>query len=311
MTVTTARRPAWQLLGKDVNGAMTASEAIALGGLDWDVAVTDEPITSRAHDGGLLTKPNKYLSYRTDTNVAFGVVGKGYTPVQNREAFTILDNIVDESGAHYETVGVIDGGARQFVAMRLPNDILVGGHDPVGLYLLGWNSHDGSTSFGLSITPTRIWCTNQIPSLIRSKATVKLRHTKNVANGLLQARDALGVTFAAVDEFSAAAEKLVATPMDKRQYVSFVNKLVPMGETKAGRTTAAKRREALYGMWGSPSNENIKGTRWAAYNAVTEWAQWEQGVRSGKGLSGEELRATRTITGANDRLGRKALALLK
>jgi hypothetical protein len=46
-----------------------------------------------------------------------GVVGRGYTPIQNEEHADLLD----ESGAHFETAGSIKGGRHVLLTMKLPD----------------------------------------------------------------------------------------------------------------------------------------------------------------------------------------------
>jgi len=44
--------------------------------------------------------------------------------------------------------------------MRLPDTMLIGGIDPVDLYIVACNSHDGTSAFRLLISPVRVVCGN-------------------------------------------------------------------------------------------------------------------------------------------------------
>ena len=60
-------------------------------------------------------------------HLGFGVVGEQYVPVQNEELCELLDAVVDEGGAHFETAGSLRGGRQVFVSMKFPAGIKVGG----------------------------------------------------------------------------------------------------------------------------------------------------------------------------------------
>ena len=82
-----------------------------------------------------------------------------------------------------ETAGVIDGGRRVFVTMRMPLPIRINtaADDIVNMYLIAQNSFDGSGNLQIAITPIRQWCSNQI-AMIFKKAPYKIsfRHTRYI-----------------------------------------------------------------------------------------------------------------------------------
>ena len=45
---------------------------------------------------------------------------RDYVPFQNEACCDLLNALVDESGAHFETAGSMRGGRRVFVTMKLP-----------------------------------------------------------------------------------------------------------------------------------------------------------------------------------------------
>ena len=98
-----------------------------------------------------LAVPDFYATVRTNPiNGALdvlGVVGSKYEPVQNEASCDLLDALVDESGAHFETAGALRGGRETFVTMKLPNSMVFDGRDGskdrTDFYLAALNSHDG------------------------------------------------------------------------------------------------------------------------------------------------------------------------
>ena len=104
-----------------------------------------------------LEVPDQFATVRTNPVTGrpdvLGVVGRGYTPIQNEEHAALLDALVDESGAHFETAGSLRGGRQVFLTMKLPTTMQIGGVDPVDLYLIAFNSHDGTSALPAAGVP--------------------------------------------------------------------------------------------------------------------------------------------------------------
>jgi hypothetical protein len=76
------------------------------------------------------------------------------------------------------------------------------------------------------------------------------------------------------------------------------------GKTARQERKAESVRSEMRALWNAPTQANIAGTRWAAYNAVVEWADWVKPVRS-KDKDKDAVRATRImfdgVSGLKDR----------
>jgi len=316
---TTGRRPSFTTLGTETKGARTAEEALKEAQLDWGVYKTDEPVNVMIPRSELnkeelrIFAKDKFMTYRynpiTNEPESLGVVGSRYTPVQNLEAFSLLNNIADDSGAVFDSAGSLDGGKKVFMTMKLPEGIQVGGVDKVDMYLLAWNAHDGSSSFSIHVTPIRLWCQNQIRMIMRTaESSYTLRHTPRVNGKVIAAREALGLTFKYVEEFERQAELLLGAKYSDKEFYRLVETLIPIDEeNERSRNVAEEARQNLVGLWKAPTQENILNTKWAAYNAVAEYADWTKPVR---GNNVDSARAVKTITGLADRFKNKALTLL-
>jgi phage/plasmid-like protein (TIGR03299 family) len=195
------------------------------------------------------------------------------------------------------------------MTMKLPEGIQVGGVDKVDMYLLAWNAHDGSSSFSIHVTPIRLWCQNQIRMIMRTaESSYTLRHTPRVNGKVIAAREALGLTFKYVEEFERQAELLLGEKYSDKEFYRLVETLIPIDEeNERARNVAEEARQNLVGLWKAPTQENILNTKWAAYNAVAEYADWTKPVR---GNNVDSARAVKTITGLADRFKNKALTLL-
>lgn len=320
----TNREVAWHKLGTVTDGALTAQQALETAYLDWQVLKSEEPVTtmvpmfgkSAMEQGSLeeITYPDKFMTYRyhpkTRKAEALGVVGSRYTPVQNQEAFGVLNAIADESGAVFETAGSIDNGRKVFMTMKMPEGIQVGGVDAIDMYLMAWNTHDGSSSFNILVTPIRVVCQNTLTAAISSaKHEFYLRHTAGVTGKIQAARDALKLTFKYQAEFEKQAELLLSQAMTDKQFAELVETVFPIKDAESPRavTMAETARATAMGLWKAPTQSNIANTKWAAYNALAEYADWAKPIRD---ANPDTARAIRIVTGGGDRFKNKVLNLL-
>lgn len=300
-----ARQDAWHQLGTTLADAFTAEEAMThahLGG--WNVH--KNPLQTTVMDGSGVTTmdiPGQYATVRTNPFTGepdvLGTVGSWYEPVQNEEHCDLLNTLVDEGGAHFETAGSLRGGRQVFVTMKLPHHIEVGGVDDVETYIAALNSHDGSSAFRLLVSPVRIVCANtQAAALREAKSSFLIRHTNSIRQNMQQAREALGMTFAYLESFEVEAEKMIQTSMREVDFANKVRRLFPLKDDGGKRAKDAHENRILelrQLFTGSETNSEIRGTRWAGYQAITEYLDHYKPVRGADGAEAD-ARAERTIT---------------
>ena len=124
-----AREDAWHRLGVVTRDCLTAEQVMTtarLGG--WNVRTVPLSATDLTDDGvTTLAVSDHYATVRTHPVTGrpdvLGVVGSGYTVVQNEEHCELLNLLVDEAGAHFETAGSLRGGRETFVTMKLPHTL--------------------------------------------------------------------------------------------------------------------------------------------------------------------------------------------
>jgi phage/plasmid-like protein (TIGR03299 family) len=173
------KQKAWHGLGQIVEDYPTSKQALAFAGLDYEVIKSPLFTQSRAmtvgNEGELVSGmdiavPNYYATMRTDNNTVLGVVGRDYSIVQNRDAFSFFDAIVGGDGMQYETAGALGNGERIFITAKLPGYIKVGQDDYIEKYLFLTTSHDGSGSITAAFTPVRIVCQNTLSAALRNSS---------------------------------------------------------------------------------------------------------------------------------------------
>jgi len=310
-----AREVAWHKLGTVTENALTAQSALQIAQLDSVVKVSEDPIYTKV-DGKEIQLDKKFLTYRNHPKkglTALGVVGSRYTPIQNIEAFDFLNHIADETGAVFETAGSLGNGERVFMTMKFPESMMIGGVDTINNYIMAVNSHDGSSAFIVAVTPIRAVCTNTVRlALNQAKSRVSLKHTIGATTKVQQARETLGIVFRYQEEFEKEVNEMLSIKITDKQYTEFVKTLVPEPKMKDPTermvNSVEKKRGELMALWNAPTQQNVAGTAWAAYNAVAEWADWVKPVRGGE--EKDDLRAERMLFGGAEKLKHRAQLLL-
>lgn len=269
---------------------MTAEEALTKAGLaGWEVrpvplttALGDHP--GAMLDAGLLV-PKQYANVATidGNSTVLGVVGNRYQIFQNEETTELLDTIVDEGGAHFVAGGSLADHRKMFMVMKMPKGILVGGEDASDLYLGVTNSHDGTGSLVAWVTAVRLRCTNMLTSAVRHSQTKwRLRHTAGMRGKVEQARRSLELTFEWADEFEKQAEEWLRTPFNEDDFKRLLDEVEPPSDSKhdGWRRRQDEKRGTLTDLFlHAETNELGRGTKWGAYNAFTEYADWFMPVK--------------------------------
>ncbi len=299
----TARQDAWHALGTTLPDAFTAEQAMEHGHLGgWNVRKA--PTFAMDEGGALLPVPGCNMIVR-DNPIEKGQVdvlsrigvSDSYKIIQNEEHAALLNALVDESGAHFETAGALDGGRRVFVTMKLPGHLSVGGVDPVDQYIAAMNSHDGSMAFTLMVTPVRVVCANTMNLAFSNNShQFRIRHTSGADKIMInQAREALEMTFNYLDGFKEQAEQLINTTMTQARFEEIILKEFGPKEDSAPAsiTRAEKKVEQMAELFSDAfTQEGVRGTAWAGLNALTEWYDHFSPVR---GDDREAARATKAL----------------
>lgn len=291
-----ARVDAWHHLGQVLPDTFTAEEAMRHGLLGgWNIRKA--PL--QAGVGALqVPVPGQYAILRDNPVVAdqvdvLGVVGKAYQIIQNEELSGLLDTLIDESGANYETAGAIDGGRKVFVTMKMPGHIKIGGVDPIDNYIAATTSHDGQASTTIMVTPVRVVCQNTLNMAFnRASHQFRVRHTVGAKNILVQqARDALDFTFNYLDGFQEEAERLINTTLTQAKFERMLaTTIFPLDkDTPAGTATRIQNKiDTVAELFSDAHTQaGVRNTAWAGLNALTEWYDHFSPVRGTVGTEAD------------------------
>ena len=315
-----ARQDAWHRLGTVLPDTMTADEALAAAHLTgWNVRKLPLTASETTLDAnGVATHeievPDFYTTVRTNPIngevQSLGVVGAQYTPVQNEEHADMLTNLAHATGAVFETAGALRGGREVFLSMKVPAHLKVGGVDPVSLYIAALNSHDGRSAFRFIVTPVRIVCANtQWVAEARSKSRYSMRHTRSIGGRLEDAREALELTVEDFTEFGAEAERMIQETITNAEFDRIAARIL-LGSRADNRedwtTREARKVNDVRNLFrDSSTNTEIRGTRWAGYQAFTEYLDHYAPVQA-RGGDVQDARAQRVILGGAETIRSQA-----
>lgn len=266
----------WHGIGTKVEAELTSGEAIVKAGLDWTVSKRKLAAVGVGEVDGY-----KALVRDSDNSI-LSIMGDGYVPLQNKEAFSFFDSVVGGGEAMYHTAGSLNMGRKVWMLAKLPGHIRVEGTDDVSeKFLLLANSHDGSLAVTMRLTSVRVVCQNTLSAALGTEgAEIKLRHTKNVERKYEEARRVLKLASERFTVMNEEVNALAKAKWSEAEMKALVENLFPNGKDGEVSARAVTNRDALMELFESgKGQEMVRGTKWAAMNAVTEFTTWHRGTR--------------------------------
>jgi phage/plasmid-like protein (TIGR03299 family) len=268
----------WHGLGVKVDGLQTAAAMLKAAGLEWTVGTA--PVFCNGRE---VTTHRAVL--RGDTSAVLGVVSDRYTPIQNTQAGDVVDALVTEGGAHVEVAGALGNGERCWMLARIPGEFDVVKGDTVRPYfLLAWG-HDGKHGLAGKLTPIRVVCNNTLTAAgfgggrWKDAADFYVKHSRNARLNIEEAQRALGIVRKQVEQTAEAFRALAGQQLltyGARDYFAGVFP-APAADVEGYEERLARWNEhqarmlALYDNGVGHEVPGVRGTAWAAYNAVTEF----------------------------------------
>lgn len=291
-TMMYAGRVPWHGLGKFVGDQNVTSDiAIKAAGLDWEVELKEI--------GALMGQPYptaisgyKACVRKSDGKV-LGVNGDRFRPHQPKESFDFLDSLVKDGLMKYHTAGSLFGGSKIWILAKLPNDIVIlNGKDVTEQYLLLSDAFDGTGTLKAFFTGVRVVCANTHRLALKGFNAIdgmSIRHMQSLASKVEDARKLFGLATEYFDAFGRKIEEMANTPFKTDQMLSVVKGLLPAKDESQVSTRTKNNRDTLMGLWenGTGITSEIRGTAYAAFNAVTEYVDHSRGSRETENSAAE------------------------
>jgi phage/plasmid-like protein (TIGR03299 family) len=260
--------PAWHGLGTVLPTVATSEQAIEAAHLGW--RVEKRPLFLA--DGREV--PDNFATVRADTGDPLGVVGDRYSVVQNREAFSFLDGLLQDGIMKYESAGALRGGRIIWILARMPSVDTIAEGDQTCRYLLWKTAHDGSAALEVLPTAVRVVCANTLRLALDNRQNgISFRHTGDMKAKLNAARVILSQFDKRFTLYSEQARHLAETKWTDEKAREYIAALFP--EVKEFGRSRSIRENKVAQVRANMRNErnslrSIKGSWWQLFNAVTE-----------------------------------------
>jgi phage/plasmid-like protein (TIGR03299 family) len=277
--------PGWHGLGEVLGADVDSEEMILKSRLGWNVVqrpVAVGSVIETDHgdpvDYDWKQIPNQFANVRDDNGFVLGMVTDRYKLVQNREAFSFLDKLVEDHEMRYESAFSLSGGKRVVVLAQMPGvDTVVEG-DEILRYILLSLAHDGTAAIRFGPTAIRVVCANTYRLAVDQGTTKELviRHTGNIEDKLGQARDILGIASDQFNQYAEVGRQLAKRRLARSEWRDYLDIMCPELDprdpdyTKRRANEVAETRQSIISAFHNERQATAPKSAWAAYNAVAE-----------------------------------------
>lgn len=220
---------------------------------------------------------------RQDNGLQLGIVGEGYSIIQQVEAIAMLKTIVSSTdGARLRSATMFDGGRRVHLTASIGEFAVQGGKlvkDSVRKLISIINSFDGSSNYAVLFETERVVCSNGMRRKSKDSC-INLRHSGDTDAKMHEALRIMGMAQKHFLVFEQNINQLAQQILDKKTVDGLIKAVV--GELDSTRAkNIAGEIEALIGQ----GIETNGMTRWDALNAVTEYYDHKSGKDEEKRLA--------------------------
>jgi phage/plasmid-like protein (TIGR03299 family) len=291
-------RVPWHRLGTRLEKPPGSSEeAIAAAGLDWEVVKAPLYVSGV---GRLIALKDRFAMVRRDhldrpDCCPFGLVGRDYEPLQNRDAFKFFDPLIREQQLTFETAGALGSGERVWILARFKGNMTFGPEE-LERYLLLANTHNGTGSVTVRFTPIRVVCQNTLSAACGGKERVfRVRHDRLLDDRLEQTGELLATVLETYSHLRDGFESMLRVRLDADALDSYLSDVFPAPSSESGARALEEvqrhRRAAshLYQYGAGNQEREVQGTLWAAYNGVTEYIDHRKPNARAHDFSGSRL----------------------
>lgn len=255
----------WHGLGIPLVESPTSAAAIKAAGLDWTV----EPKNIFDKDGKEI--PGFIANTRSSDNQVLGIVSNKYKIVQNSEAFEFTDSLLDE-GIVYETAGSLKKGRTVWLLAKMPETKIL--DDTIDPYICFMNTHDGTGSIRVCMTPIRVVCNNTLNlALSSAKRVWSTCHMGNIQEKLEEAKHTLGLAENYLTALDEEANRLVDIKVSDAELEKIFDLMFPINyETDSARkiNNIINLKTNLFHCYDAPDIKQYKGTVYGVVNAATD-----------------------------------------
>lgn len=280
----------WHREGTMLTEAPSLERALELGGLGFEVEV--RPLYTRTQadpevPAYTYTRAgNACATVRTDRDRVLGIVSDRYQPLQNTDAFGVLEPLLDAGLASLETGGSLRGGRDVWMLVRfhvdspIVREVFADEVIPFGLIS---NNHAGQRKVVVQESPIRVVCANTLSLALEGRSrALAVRHTASVEAKTVEAAQQLWSGL--IERYEIAARQYRAlkayhldTALFRRLVLDVAAPMSPQLE-KAGLTPRQEgarnriltRRTRLEQLWTEGAGHHGDHSAWEALNGAVQ-----------------------------------------
>lgn len=283
----------WHQEGVILNEAPTLDEAMVLSGTNFEVGT--RPVYLAEADGSFSKSTTGQAIVRLDRSETLGeavfkLVGDDYVPLQNRDAFGVLEPLLDQGVAKLETGGSLRGGRDVWMLVRFDvkdpvvQEVFANEVVPFGLIT---NNHSGQAKARIKKTPIRVVCANTLGMAFndgwediavshRGNAKVRLVDAaENMFGGIVERYrriaeqyKAMKQTYLTVEEFTRTVLDVAAPLPGKLDTLNTEHLSIRGYDARYEARTA--QRDAITTAWTNGRGHTGNHSAWEAYNGAVE-----------------------------------------
>lgn len=260
----------WHRQGIKVDPTLSAEEMMIAAGLDWEVHKKEAiiEVDKKRYKTG---KQALYRVKKTGEVDVLSVVGKGWNPVQNSEAFGLFDEFIRSGDMEMHTAGSLMNGQIVWVLAKMKGGFQTVKGDETLPFLLFTNPHQYGRPVDVRFTPTRVVCWNTLSmalSGMKSQNVVKLNH--RLVFDAERVKEMVGLAKSRFDEYAEMTKFLASKKADMDLVGRYFDEIFPRtSDAKKTNLPSKQYGEALKLLESQPGHEFAAGSWWQPFNAVT------------------------------------------
>jgi len=265
----------WHGLGTKVDRELTPDQFQKVAGLDW--TVEKQPLVTAT---GIPIK-NKEALIRSSDNSVLDVVGTGWNPVQNSEAFEFFHDYVMAGDMEMHTAGSLKDGQMVWALAKTKESFELFKGDQTDNYFLFTNPHQFGKSINIRMTPIRVVCNNTL-TLSLSQDTDKMvtvNHRKAFDPAMV--KEQMGIAKEKMEQYKSMAAFLGGKRATGDNVIQYFNEVfgAPAKEKEDGVLpfTSRNAKIAMENLNTQPGANFAEGSWWQAFNSVTYMTDHLQG----------------------------------
>lgn len=267
----------WHGLGVSLKEAPTVAKMLRAAKIDWTVSLR-KLMTTNGDDQFTHAVPSHFALTRDSDGRILDVVGSGYVPTQNEQAFEFFDEFVKAGRATMETAGSLQYGRYVWGLANLKTNFVLPGNDRVNGYLLLLSPHKQGKSLLGKLTQVRVVCNNTLTmALNEGGSTFRMIHRQEFDERMMtRAKETLGLARETFGDFEKIARQLQKLNLSRDETLRI---LAPVFQPNAEVKDIIKDYEAAAGPRLDAVMQCLEkapgaqpGNGWGVLNAATYWA---------------------------------------